>query len=99
MDEAAARIAGQLFAERQQALLVPFDHLGPRIGYDQRSHRAANPRRANPISATVNSLDIRNSSPGLISWTSMSEDGRRRRKERIHQPRPPESGCCAFGGR
>ena len=25
-------------------------------------------------------LDIRNSSPGLISWTSMSEDGRRRRR-------------------
>ncbi|HZC98059.1 MAG TPA: hypothetical protein VE267_18410 [Bradyrhizobium sp.] len=55
MDEATARIAGQLLAERQQALLVPFDHLGPRIDDDQRSPSAANPTRANSISATAKS--------------------------------------------
>ena len=38
VDEAAARIAGQLLAERQQPLLVPFDHLGQRIDHDQRPH-------------------------------------------------------------
>ena len=35
MDETTARIAGELFAQRQQALRVPFDHLGQRVDHDQ----------------------------------------------------------------
>ena len=38
IDETAARIAGQLLAERQQTLLVPFDDLGKRVDHDQRPH-------------------------------------------------------------
>ena len=37
MDEAAARIGGQLPAEREQPLLVPLDHFGQCIDHDQRS--------------------------------------------------------------
>ena len=38
MDEAAARIGGQFLAERNQPLLVPFDHLGQSVDHDQRTH-------------------------------------------------------------
>jgi len=37
VDEAAARVLGQLLAEQQQALLVPFDHLRKRIDHHERS--------------------------------------------------------------
>ena len=94
MDEAAARIAGELLAERQQALLrairSPRPARRPRSAIarpdfparparcsrarvrrrrhrDRRASSAASPSRASAISATVNWLDIRNSSPSLIS--------------------------------
>ena len=38
VDQAAARIAGQLLAERKQTLLVPLDDLGQRVDHDQGSH-------------------------------------------------------------
>ena len=38
VDETAARIAGQLLAERKQALIVPFDDFGQRVNHDQGSH-------------------------------------------------------------
>ncbi len=36
MNDAAARIAGELPAEWKQALSVPFDHFGQRVDHDQR---------------------------------------------------------------
>ena len=38
MDQPAARIRRQVRPKRQQAALVPFDHLGQRIDHDERSH-------------------------------------------------------------
>jgi hypothetical protein len=38
VNKAATRIRRQLLTERQQATLVPLDHLGQCIDHDQRSH-------------------------------------------------------------
>jgi hypothetical protein len=41
IDKTATRIVGQLFAERKQTLLVPFDDFGKRVDHDQGSHAPA----------------------------------------------------------